>query len=96
MNVSLCGLFNGAELRIPLKDVRAETLENVLCWLWHHKGVAPPELEWPVRSVHMHKIVSDPWDALFIDMLPKKAVFELIAAAHYNDGYRIATYVISA
>ena len=63
VNVSLCRLFNGAELRISLKDVRAEALKNVLCWLGHHKGVAPPPLPCPVRSVHMHRIVSDPWDA---------------------------------
>merc|ERR1712241_1192034 len=39
----------------------------------------------PVRSIHMAQIVSDKWDATWIDAFDKKTIFEIILAANYMD-----------
>ena len=39
----------------------------------------------PVRSIHMNQIVSDKWDATWIDAFDKKTIFEVILAANYMD-----------
>merc|ERR1711972_696240 len=61
------------------------TLRHVLTWLGHHKGAEPDPLPSPVRSIHMAQIVTDPWDATFVDAFDKKTMFEVILAANYMD-----------
>merc|ERR1712039_782135 len=39
----------------------------------------------PFRSIHMAQIVSDKWDATWIDAFDKKTIFEIILAANYMD-----------
>merc|ERR1712176_1341728 len=51
----------------------------------HHKGKEPDPLPCPVRSIHMAQIVSDKWDATWIDAFDKKTIFEIILAANYMD-----------
>merc|ERR1712099_181278 len=62
-----------------------ETLEHVITYLKHHKGKEPDPLPCPVRSIHMAQIVSDKWDATWIDAFDKKTIFEIILAANYMD-----------
>eukprot|EP00483_Globobulimina_turgida_P013547 UN13572 len=59
------------------------TLAVVLLYLGRHKGVEPDPLPCPVRSIHMSQIVSDKWDASYIDSYDKKTIFEIILAANY-------------
>jgi len=71
--------------RIQVKQVDGETLEKIVEYIQHHKGKEPAEIAKPIRSVKMEKIVEDPWDATFINGLPKRALFQLILGANYMD-----------
>ena len=68
---------------IEIRQVPPETLEHVITYLKHHKGKEPDPLPCPVRSIHMSQIVSDKWDATWIDAFDKKTIFEIILAANY-------------
>jgi len=70
---------------IEIRQVPAETLSHVVDYLKHHKGKEPDPLPCPVRSIHMSQIVSDKWDAQWIDAFDKKTIFEVILAANYMD-----------
>ena len=70
-------------LSIEIRQVPPETLEHVITYLKHHKGKEPDPLPCPVRSIHMAQIVSDKWDANWIDAFDKKTIFEIILAANY-------------
>mmetsp|Transcript_8342 Transcript_8342/g.13669 ORF Transcript_8342/g.13669 Transcript_8342/m.13669 type:complete len:192 (-) Transcript_8342:562-1137(-) len=70
---------------IEIRQVPAETLAHVVEYLKHHKGKEPDPLPCPVRSIHMSQIVSDKWDATWIDAFDKKTIFEVILAANYMD-----------
>jgi len=70
---------------IQVKQVDGPTLTKIIQYLEHHKGIEPQEIAKPIRSVKMEKIVEDPWDAEFINGLPKRALFQLILGANYMD-----------
>jgi len=70
---------------IEIGKVQAEALKHVVDYLKHHKGKEPDPLPCPVRSIHMAQIVSDKWDATWIDAFDKKTIFEIILAANYMD-----------
>merc|ERR1711971_1044173 len=70
---------------IEIRQVSAQTLNHVIEYLQHHKGKEPGALPCPVRSIHMAQIVSDKWDATWIDAFDKKTIFEIILAANYMD-----------
>mmetsp|Transcript_52732 Transcript_52732/g.87349 ORF Transcript_52732/g.87349 Transcript_52732/m.87349 type:complete len:192 (+) Transcript_52732:110-685(+) len=70
---------------IEIRQVPPKTLEHVITYLKHHKGKEPDPLPCPVRSIHMAQIVSDKWDATWIDAFDKKTIFEIILAANYMD-----------
>merc|ERR1712173_531349 len=70
---------------IPIRQVSPDTLEHVITYLKHHKGKEPDPLPRPVRSIHMAQIVSDKWDATWIDAFDKKTIFEIMLAANYMD-----------
>merc|ERR1712087_947944 len=70
---------------IEARQVPPETLSHVIDYLKHHKGAEPDALPCPVRSIHMAQIVSDKWDATWIDAFDKKTIFEVILAANYMD-----------
>jgi len=70
---------------IEIRQVPPETLKHVIEYLQHHKGKEPDPLPCPVRSIHMAQIVSDKWDATWIDAFDKKTIFEIILAANYMD-----------
>jgi len=57
-------------------------MQHVFRYLVHHNGEEPEPLPCPVRSIHMSQICSDKWDADFIDVFPKKEVFEIILCAN--------------
>eukprot|EP01083_Nonionella_stella_P012655 35835_1 len=73
----------GDTLECP--KVSGAILAEVLRYLNHHKGIEPSPLPCPLRSIHMDRIVSDKWDATYIDSYDKKTVFEIILAANYLD-----------
>jgi len=70
---------------IEIRQVPPETLKHVIDYLKHHNGKEPDPLPCPVRSIHMAQIVSDKWDATWIDAFDKKTIFEIILAANYMD-----------
>merc|ERR1719495_3050484 len=72
-------------ISIEIRQVPAETLKHVIDYLQHHKGKEPEPLPCPVRSIHMAQIVSDKWDATWIDAFDKKVIFEISLAANYMD-----------
>ncbi len=61
-----------------MRQVGAATLKLICDYLNHHKGKEPEALPCPVRSTNMKQIVSDEWDAKFIDIDDKKTIFEII------------------
>jgi len=71
--------------KIQVKQVDGATLELIVQYLKHHQGKEPAEIAKPIRSVKMEKIVEDPWDATFINKLPKRSLFQLILGANYMD-----------
>merc|ERR1712244_145265 len=77
LEVDSCGVLKFEE------DVPSDTLQHVALYLAHHKGVEPDPLPCPVRSIHMAQIVSDKWDATWIDEFEKKTIFEIILAANH-------------
>jgi len=58
--------------------VMASHMEYIVSYLIHHNGITPPKIIKPIRSVHMEDIVHDPWDAVFIDRLNHKDIFQVI------------------
>lgn len=68
---------------VQINKVDAETLNLVLQWMCHHKGIEPAPIQKPVISVVMMNIVSDSWDAQFMDALDKQLIFRVILAANY-------------
>eukprot|EP01084_Bolivina_argentea_P272705 464381_1 len=78
-------LWGQAEDILDCQQVPARTLIAVFRYLDHHKGIEPDPLPCPVRSIHMDQIVSDKWDATYIDSYDKKSIFEIILAANYMD-----------
>jgi len=87
MSKLVCNIIEGDSDadRIQVKQVDGETLDKIVEYINHHKGVEPAEIAKPIRSVKMEKIVEDPWDAEFINGLPKRALFQLILGANYMD-----------
>jgi len=87
MSKLVCNIVEGdsAATRIQVKQVDGDTLGQIVKYINHHKGTEPAEIAKPIRSVKMEKIVEDPWDAEFINNLPKRALFQLILGANYMD-----------
>ena len=87
MSKLVCNILDGDSeaTRIQVKQVDGDTLKMIVDYLKHHKGVEPAEIAKPIRSVKMEKIVEDPWDAKFINDLPKRSLFQLILGANYMD-----------
>merc|ERR1712154_173429 len=67
---------------IPIQSVW-NPMQHAFRYMAHHNGVEPDPLPSPVRSIHMAQIVSDKWDATWIDAFDKKTTFEIILAANY-------------
>jgi len=74
---------DGDATSIEIRQVPPETLEHVVTYLKHHEGKEPDPIPCPLKSIHMQQIVSDKWDANWIDAFDKKTVFEIILAANY-------------
>merc|ERR1712034_53683 len=58
---------------------------GIVKYLEHHDGKVPADIEKPIRSVKMEKIVEDEWDAEEINKQTKKAIFQIILGANYMD-----------
>lgn len=85
INLSLSNLLSNTDnaITIDAKKVNVESMHTILEYLGHHKGVSPAPIPKPIRSTEMKNIVTDEWDAHFIDALTKKQVFEVITSANY-------------
>jgi S-phase kinase-associated protein 1 len=72
---------------IPVPSVLGDTLALVVEYMNHHKGVPGQLPEKPLKSKNMNEIVTDQWDADFIDRIgvEKKSLYDLILAANYLD-----------
>jgi len=47
-------------------------------YLNYHNGVEPAEIQRPVRSVKMERIVEDEWDARFANSVSKRIIFQVM------------------
>jgi len=70
---------------IRIVQVDGATLELIVKYLRHHKGMVPVEIAKPIRSMKMEEIVEDTWDAVYINALTKRTLFRLILGANYMD-----------
>lgn len=68
---------------VQLNQVDAGTLNLVLQWMCHHKGIAPAPIPKPISSRVMRHMTPDIWDAQFIDSMDKKLIFRLLNAANF-------------
>lgn len=60
----------------------ANNFALIVDYLNHHNGREPADIKKPIRSVHMHNIVKDPWDADFINKLNVKDIYTLLLDAN--------------
>lgn len=86
-DLTSCCLFTDKEAKeIEVKNATSSTLEYIVNYLEHHNGKVPAEIQKPLRSFEMKKVVEDPWDAEFVDGIKKwKALFDIVLAANYMD-----------
>lgn len=75
--------FQG-EITVPLYDCDAATTERLVEYLNKFNGVAPPEIEKPLRSVDMKENI-DEWSANFVDNLSLEDLVNLTAAANFAE-----------
>jgi len=71
---------------IPCPTVKPEVFAEILNYMEHHKGVDPPIIEYPAKSVNMSENCTDPWDADFVDNLFKKSkrlFYDVLNAANF-------------
>lgn len=70
---------------LQVKQVSRKILKHIFKYLNHHNGKAPAEIAKPIRSIHMHEICEDAWDARYVDDLAtkKRTLFQVILAANY-------------
>lgn len=71
------------EKEIPLPNVKANPLKEVVKYMTHHFENPAKEIEKPLKSQNMSEVVST-WDAEFVDV-DQELLFELILAANYMD-----------
>jgi len=72
---------------VPIPGVTGNILELVHQYMSHHNGTEPPLVEKPLRSKLMKDVVSDKWDAEFVDRIGenRQQLYDLILAANYMD-----------
>jgi S-phase kinase-associated protein 1 len=69
---------------IPLLEVEDKILVKIIEYLNHFNGVAPPEIEKPLKS-QVLKEVTDEWSASFIDGMTLEILVDLTVAANYME-----------
>jgi len=74
---------SAAEVHIP--GVEGPILAKIVEYMQQHKGVEPPIIPSPLRSKFMKEVVTDPWDAAFVDQIceHRQHIYDLILAANY-------------
>lgn len=72
---------------LPIPNVTAKVLKEVVDYINHHKGTEPPIIEKPLRSKVMKEVCKDAWDAEFIDRIgeDRQLLYDLILAANFMD-----------
>jgi S-phase kinase-associated protein 1 len=72
---------------VKIPGVDGRILKLVVEYMNHHKGTEPELIPKPLRSKNMKDVVSDPWDAEFIDRIgvDKQQLYDLVLAANYMD-----------
>jgi S-phase kinase-associated protein 1 len=79
---NMCQDFN--EVNLSINEVEAKMLALVVEYLNHFKGIAPPEIEKPLKSINLFED-TDEWSAKFIENLSLEDVVELSCAANFMD-----------
>lgn len=64
--------------KIRVNKISRDTFRLMGAYLNHHNGVEPAEIQTPISSLRMSKIVEDQWDAAFANSLSKKQAFQLL------------------
>ena len=73
-----------AEEEIPLPNMKSAILAKVIEYCEHHNGVAPDEIQKPLKSPNLVECGVAEWDASFVN-IEQELLFELITAANYLD-----------
>ena len=76
--------FNSSQEPIPIPDIKADILNNVVEYLTYYKGKNPKDIPKPMPSANLSEII-DEWDVKFINGIELDSVFDLINAANYMD-----------
>jgi S-phase kinase-associated protein 1 len=69
---------------IPLDEVNEESCKLIIRYLEHFKGVAPEEIEKPLKS-NVMKDMTDAWSAQFVDEIELSKLIDLTTAANYME-----------
>jgi S-phase kinase-associated protein 1 len=72
------------EQAIPLDEVNEKILELIIRYLNHYNGVAPTEIEKPLKSNNMKDVV-DEFSAGFINELELNDLIDLTVAANFME-----------
>lgn len=68
---------------IPLPNVTSSVLKEVVAFLIYHEGKPSVEIARPLTSATLEEVVSDPWDAHFVDVSQER-LFELILVRYQS------------
>lgn len=77
-------LDSGSDEAIPLTEVDEKSLEKIMIYLNKWNGVAPPEIDKPLKS-SVVKEVTDEWSANFIDELDLESLTNLTVSANFME-----------
>tara|TARA_B100001105_G_C22173346_1_gene349466 strand:+ start:69 stop:584 length:516 start_codon:yes stop_codon:yes gene_type:complete len=79
--------------KIKLSKVNTRCLEYIITYMKHHKGIDKDMPTQPLKSVDMHEVMNDSWDADFINsLIPEyndnespdlKLLVDMILSANY-------------
>lgn len=74
----------GIDDKIPLPNLKSNTLKKVLEYCEMHKNNDPSEIEKPLKTNNLAELV-EPADYSFINMPNLEDIFDIILAANYLD-----------
>jgi hypothetical protein len=75
------------DVEIPIPGVDGATLELIINYLKEHKGVAPAEIDKPLRSKQMKDVCPYKWDAEYIDKIgdTRQQLYNVVLGANYME-----------
>lgn len=75
--------FQG-EINVPLQEIDDKTMQRAVDYLEHWQGLAPPEIEKPLKSKFMEEN-TDKWSADYINSMTLPELADLAVAANFME-----------